>query len=52
MQNLASPEVPSGQYCDSNVNSGTQTYAANLIFMWQPMTARSNQEINLCFISL
>ena len=52
MQNLASPEVSGGHYCDSNVNSETETYADNLIFMWQPITTRSNQEFNLCFISL
>ena len=34
MQNLAFSEVSSKPYCDSNVNSGTKTYAVNLIFMW------------------
>ena len=36
MQNLVFDEVSDGQYCDSNVNNGTETY--NLVFMsnlWQ-----------------
>ena len=33
-QNLAVSEVSRGPYCDSNVSSGTETYAANLVFMW------------------
>ena len=34
MQNLAFSEVSGGPYCISNVNSRTEAYAANLIFMW------------------
>ena len=33
-QNLAVFEILGGSYCKSNVNSGAQTYAANLIFIW------------------
>ena len=33
-QNRAFPEVSGGSYCNRNVNSGVETYAANLIFMW------------------
>ena len=36
MQNLIFSEVSDGQYCNSNTNSGTETY--NLMFMWQPVT--------------
>ena len=34
MQNLAFSEVSGGPYCNSNVNTGTETYAANLIFIF------------------
>ena len=34
MQNLAFSEVSSDPYCNSNANSGTKAYVANLIFMW------------------
>ena len=34
MQNLAFSEVSDGSYCNSKVNSGTITYAANIMFMW------------------
>ena len=34
MQNLAFSEVSDGPYCNSNANSGTETYAATLVFMW------------------
>ena len=33
MQNLAFSEVSDGRYCNSNVNSGTETSAATLMFM-------------------
>ena len=33
VQNLALSKVSGGINCNSNVNSGTETYAANLIFM-------------------
>ena len=38
MQNLAFSEVSRDPYCNSNANSGTKAYVANLIFMWQPVT--------------
>ena len=35
MQNLALSEVLGDLHCNSNVNSGTKTYATNfLLFMW------------------
>ena len=34
MQNLALSEVKAGSYCKSDVNIGTETCTANLIFMW------------------
>ena len=34
MQNLVFSEVSGHPCCNSNVNSGNETYAANLIFMW------------------
>ena len=30
----------------------TETYAANLIFMWYLVTTWSNQEFSVCFISM
>ena len=33
-QNLAVFEILGGSYCKSNVSSGAQTFAANLIFIW------------------
>ena len=30
----------------------TETYAANLIFMWYPVTTWNNQEFGVCFISM
>ena len=33
MQNLAFSEVLGGPYCNSDVNSGTETSVANLIFV-------------------
>ena len=33
-QNFALFEVLGDPYCDSNVNNRTETYAANLIFIW------------------
>ena len=32
MQNLAFSQVSDDPYCNSNVNSGTKPYAANLMF--------------------
>ena len=32
MLNLVFSEVSDGPYCNSNVNSGTETYAANIKF--------------------
>ena len=32
-QNLAVFEISGGSYCESNQNSGAETYAANLIFI-------------------
>ena len=34
MQNLALAEVSDGPYCNSNINCGTETHAANLMFTW------------------
>ena len=34
MQNHAFSEVSGCPHGNSNVNNGTETYAANLIFMW------------------
>ena len=34
MQMFAVPEVLDGPYCNLNVLSGTETYAAHLIFIW------------------
>ena len=34
MQNLAFSEVSRDPYCNSNANSGTKAYVANLIFTW------------------
>ena len=33
MQNLAFSEVSDGSFCNSNVNSGTITYEANIMLM-------------------
>ena len=33
MQNLPFPEASSDPYCNINVNSGTETFAAYLVFM-------------------
>ena len=30
MHNLAIPELSGGPYCNSNMNTGTKTFAANL----------------------
>ena len=38
MQNIAFSEVSDGRYCNSNVNTGTETCAANLMFMRYPVT--------------
>ena len=35
-----------------NCNSGTETYAANLTFMWQTVTTWNNQDFSACFISM
>ena len=37
-------------YCNCNVNSGTETYAAYLIFIWQPVTTSNSQEFSVLFI--
>ena len=34
MKNLAFSEVSNDPYYNSNVNSVTETYATNLMFMW------------------
>ena len=34
MQMFGVSEVLDGPYCNLNVNSGTETYAAHLIFIW------------------
>ena len=34
MQNLGFSEVLGDLHGNSNVNSGTETYATNLLFMW------------------
>ena len=33
MQNLAFSQMSGDPYCNKNVNSGSETYAANLIFI-------------------
>ena len=33
MQNLAFSEVSDSPYCNSNVKSGTESYAADLMFL-------------------
>ena len=52
MQNIAFSEVSGGPYCNSNINSETETYAANLIFCWYPVTAWNNQELSASFVSM
>ena len=34
MQIFAVSEVSGGSYCNRNTNSGTETEAAKLVFMW------------------
>ena len=38
MQIFAASEVLGGSYCNHNAKSGTETDAAKLIFIWQPVT--------------
>ena len=52
MQIFAVSEVAGGPYCNGNVRSGTETFATNLNFIWQPATTSSRQEFSTCFISL
>ena len=51
-QIFAVSEVSGNSYCNRNANSGTKTYAANLNFIWQPLTTSNSQEFTNFFVSL
>ena len=51
-QNLAVSAVSGGQYFNCTVNSGTESYAANIEFMLYPATIRKEQEFSAGLLTL
>ena len=50
MQIFRVSEVSGASYCNRNANCGTETDAAKLFFIWQPVTTSSSQELSTLFI--
>ena len=51
MQIFAVSDVSGGSYCNHNVYIGTETDAAKIIFIWQPVTTSNNQESVPCLFA-
>lgn len=52
MQNLAVSAVSGGPYFNSTVNSGTESYAGNLVFMLYPATIRKERELSASLLTI
>ena len=50
MEIFAVSEIADGLYCDRDINSETETYAANPIFIWYPVATSNSQEFGALFI--
>ena len=51
-QTLAVSAVSGGQYFNCTVNSGTESYAANIEFMLHPATIRKEQEFSASLLTI
>ena len=50
MEIFAVSEIADGLYCNRDINSETETYAANPIFIWHPVATSNSQEFSALFI--